>query len=297
LKSEIPVQLPRMPEIHTQADETFGRRTERIMLEIPVRVLCFGGSVPQFSEDTHTIFVNRDGALIGLKHPIGPDETVRIINLENLREADFRVIGSVRFERGDVTEWGMECLDRDRTLWEIDFPPPLSAGGEKAGALLECEGCKKQGLRVLTLTEVGMLNSVGRLEQLCDHCGELTTWVFADVERRPKAVPPSEQVAPASQAAQWDGKRERRLHKRVALKLPALIRNREGQTEIVKTEDVSKGGIAVCMEMRLAVGDVVTAVCPYTEGGQEIWQKAEVRRRIPLYNGNKWLYGLRYVHD
>jgi len=285
-----------MREFDNNSDELFGRRTERIMLEIPVRVLCFGGSVPQFSEDTHTIFVNRDGALIGLKHPIGPDETVRIINLENLREADFRVIGSVRFERGNVTEWGMECLDRDRTLWEIDFPPPIGPGGEKASGLLECEGCKKQALRVLTLTEVSMLDSVGRLEQLCDHCGELTTWIYADVERRPKAVPPSGKVAPAPLLEEWDGKRERRLHKRVALKLPALIRNREGEADIVKTEDVSKGGISVCLQMRLGVGDVVTAVCPYTGGGQEIWQKAEVRRRIPLYSGNKWLYGLRYVH-
>jgi len=265
------------------------------MLEIPVRVVYFGGSEPAFSEDTHTVFVNRDGALIGLKHPVAPGETVRIINLENTREADFRVAGSMRFERGEVTEWGMECLDKNRSLWEIDFPSPISPAGEKAGALLECEACKKQGLRVLTLEEVEVLESVGRLEQLCGACGDLTTWVFAAVKRRPKAVTEPAKVA-APEPEKWDGKSERRAFKRVALKLPVLIRNRGGEAEIVKTEDVSKGGIAVCMQMKLAVGAGVTVVCPYSEGGQQIEQEAEVRRRVPFYLGEKWLYGLQYVH-
>lgn len=285
-----------MPETHNNEEGKSGRLTERIMLEIPVRVVYFGGSGSAFSEDTHTIFVNRDGALIPLKHPVAPGETVRIINLENTREADFRVVGSMRFERGEVTEWGMECIDKNLTLWQIEFPSPISPTGEKAGALLECEACKKQGLRVLTLEEVGVLESVGRLEQLCGACGDLTTWVFADVKRRPKAVSQPETGAPAPQPEKWDGKRERRLYKRVALKLPVLIQNREGDAEIVKTEDVSKGGIAVCLQMKLAVGEGVTVVCPYSEGGQQIGQEAEVRRRVPLYGGEKWFYGLQYVH-
>jgi len=267
------------------------------MLKIPVRVLCFGGSAGEFGEDTHTIFVNWDGALITLKHSVAPEEIVRIINLENLREADFRIVGSARFEHGEVTQWGVECLDKDRTLWDIDFPPPLSPGGEKAGALLECEGCRKQGLRVLTLTEVGVLDSVGSLEQLCEHCGELTSWVYADVERRPKGVPRTEEAAPAPPPEKWDGKKERRLHRRVALKLPVVIQDGNGQKEIGKTEDVSKGGIAVTLAMKLAVGARVTAVCPYTEGGQQIGQKAEVRRHVPLGGGQRWLYGLRYIRQ
>lgn len=145
------------------------------MLEIPIRVLCFGGSTGDFTEDTHTVFVNRDGALIVLKHRVAPDETLRIINLETLREADFRVVGSARLERGEDTGWGVECLDKQRTLWDIDFPPPLCTGSEKAGALVDCQAYKKQAFRVLTLTEVDVLDSVGRLEQLCDACGELSS--------------------------------------------------------------------------------------------------------------------------
>lgn len=284
-----------MPDTQVLEDKSSGRGTERLMVEIPIRVLSFGGSAGNFSEDTHTVFVNRDGGLIALKHRVAPDETVRIINLENLREADFRVIGSARHERGEITEWGVECLDKDRTLWDIDFPAPLGAPSEKAGALLECEGCKKQGLRVLSLTEVAVLDSVGRLEQLCDHCGELTLWVYADVTRRRQCVSPPNEIAPAPPSEECRGSRERRLHQRVALKLPVMIQDNKGRSEIGKTEDVSKGGIAVCLGIILAVGDMVTAVCPYSEGGQQIGQKAEVRRRVELYRGQKWLYGLRYT--
>jgi PilZ domain len=265
------------------------------MLEIPIRVLCFGGSTGDFAEETHTIFVNRDGALIALKHRVAVDETLRIINLENLREADFRVVGSARLEHGDFTEWGVECLDKQRTLWDIDFPPPIDTGSDKAGALVECQACKKQALRVLTLTEVDVLDSVGRLEQLCDACGELTPWAYADATRRPKEVPDSGRALAAQQPVKWDGKKERRLHKRIALKLPVLVRNDKGQREQVKTEDVSKGGFAVILGMMLSVGELVTAVCPYSEGGQNIEQKAEVRRRVMKYGGEKWLYGFRYI--
>jgi hypothetical protein len=283
--------------LQTQPDLTTAkvRRTERLMLQIPIRVICFGGSAGDFREETHTILVNRDGALIALKNRVAPDETLRIINLENLREADFRVVGSVRLDRGDATEWGVECLEKQRTLWDIDFPPPLAPGSENAQGLIECQMCKKQALRVLTLTEVDVLDSVGKLDQLCDGCGQLTSWTYADVDRQPKDTSCRGGVLTQQQPAKWDGKNERRLHRRIALKLPILVRSGQGQRELARTEDVSKGGFAVMLSMMLTVGGAVIAVCPYREDGQNIDQKVEVRRRVKLAAGEKWLYGFRYL--
>jgi hypothetical protein len=100
-----------------------GRRTERIVLEIPIRVVSYGGSAGKFSEDTRTLMVNRDGDLIPLHHHLVPDEFIRITNLTNLREADFRVVGLARQESREDAQWGVKCLETDRCLWEIDFPP------------------------------------------------------------------------------------------------------------------------------------------------------------------------------
>jgi len=274
------------------------RRTERVKLSIPIRVMCFGGSAGDFVEDTHTLMVNRDGALIALKHRVAPDETIRVINLENFREADFRVVGETRLESPDFSGWGVECLERERTLWDIEFPPPLDPAGSTAGALLECLGCGKQGLLVLSLVEVDLLESAGTLQKLCDKCGHLSTWSYADVTRRPKEMPPAPTQPPVSpKVGKWDGKTERRVYKRMAVKLRALVRNSKGDQEIAKTENLSKGGLSLCLKMELSLGEFVTVICPYSGGVQEFERKAEVRYRAPHIAGQNWFYGLRYYRE
>jgi len=270
------------------------RRTERVKLSIPIRVMCFAGSAGDFVEDTHTLMVNRDGALIALKHRVIPEDTLRIINLENLREADFRVVGEMRLEIPDYAGWGVECLERERTLWDIDFPPPLDPAGSNAGALLECLGCHKQGLLVLNLIEVDLLGSAGVLQRLCHHCGRLSTWTYADVTRRPKELP-TPSLSPVSPGVgKWDGKAERRVFKRMAVKLRTLVRNSKGEQEIAKTENLSKGGLGVILKMTLSLGEFVTVICPYSGSAEEFEQKAEVRYRAPHIAGVNWFYGLRY---
>jgi hypothetical protein len=282
-------------QVQDEASKSTGRRTERVKLCIPIRVMCFGGSAGDFMEDTHTLVVNRDGALIALEHKVAPDETLRIINLENFREADFRVVGQTRLAGAGFSQWGVECLEKERVLWDIDFPPPLGSGGSNAGALLECLECSKQTLLVLSLVEVDMLESAGTLQKLCDKCGHLSTWTFADITRRPKDlfIPVQPPVSP--RVGTWDGKTERRRYRRMAVKMRALVRNSKGEQEIAKTENLSKGGLGVCLKMTLALGEFVTVICPYSGSGQEFEQKAEVRYRAPHIAGQNCFYGLRYV--
>ncbi|HEV2348289.1 MAG TPA: PilZ domain-containing protein [Terriglobia bacterium] len=311
-------------ETHTPKTGAGLRRTERIMLEIPIRVFSFGGSAGDFSEDTRTLMVNRDGALIVLKRRVAPNQIVRIINLENFREDDFRVVGLSRQEGDRFAEWGVECLDKNRTLWEIDFPPPLADQTTEGGALLQCSGCGKESFLVLSLTEVNMLDSSGAIEKLCEKCGELTPWVYgaevrvagrigapgeiqhdapaavtppreAEEEREGIQPPLLESPPPAVLPQKWDRKTERRIFRRLTLKLPVLVRNQVGETELGRTENVSKGGIGVGLGLMLALGAHLTVVCPYSGAGNQIEQKAEVRRRLSLYGGRKWLYGLRYL--
>ena len=88
---------------------------------------------------------------------------------------------------------------------------------------------------------------------------------------------------------------ERRAHKRVAMKLPVQVRNHKGQEEMSKTENISKGGLAVALQILLAVGEIVTVACPFTKGSENLFQKAEVRRRIVVTPDSKWIYGLCYI--
>jgi len=267
------------------------------MLAIPVRVLAFGGSGGDFGEDTFTVQINQAGARIALKHRVAPGDDLRIINLENLAEADFRVVGPTRLDRGQVAEWGVECLEPGRNIWGIAFPAPIAAENSRAGALLVCQGCRREALSVLSLMELEMLEATGSLYRLCDQCGELSSWVYADVIRHPQTPTPAAEAAPALELQPGPDRAgiERRAHKRLPIKLPVLVRNHKGEQEISKTENVSKGGFAVCLGLMLAVGEIVRVVCPYTEGAQNLEQKAEVRRRAVFTPGERWLYGMRYV--
>lgn len=282
-------------EVHVEVNKSYRRRTERVMVSIPIRVMCFARNTGHFTEDTHTVLVNRDGALIALKHRVDPRDTLRIINLQNLREADFCIVGQTRRIGGDVSELGVECMEKDSIIWGIDFPSPMEPGSSQAGALLKCQSCGKEALLILSLVEIDMLESAGTLRKPCDTCSEFSSWVHADVERPAKGLPSTGELTPTPKVEKSDGQVERRLHKRMALKLPILLRNKKGEQEVGRTEDISKGGLAVCLNMMLVVGEFVTVMCPFTQGTEGFEQKAEVRRRRTFGTAEKWLYGLRYI--
>jgi hypothetical protein len=280
------------------------RGTERLLLEVPIRVIAFGTGGGGFTEDTHTVSLNGAGARIALNHRVASGDTLRIINLETFSEADFRVVGPTRLDSGEVAEWGVECTEPGRNIWGIEFAAPIAAENSHAGALLFCQGCGKQVVCVLTLMEVEILDATDVLQRLCDQCGQFSSWTYADVERSPPPPPPAEPVVPAPlsepavpspPAEEPRGQVEKRAHKRVPLKLPVLVRTHTGEQVLAKTENVSKGGLAVCLSLKLAVGEIVRVACPYTEGSQDPEQRAEVRRRVTFFDGTRWLYGLRYV--
>jgi hypothetical protein len=81
----------------------------------------------------------------------------------------------------------------------------------------------------------------------------------------------------------------------MAVKMRTLVRSGKGEQETAKTENLSKGGLALCLKMTLALGEFVTVVCPYSATAQEIEQRAEVRYRAPHIGGQNWFYGLRYA--
>jgi len=270
------------------------RRSERLQIAIPIRVLVFGGRGGSFSEDTHTVEVNVAGARIALAHRVSPDDTLRMINLENFREADFRVVGATRLVGGETCEWGVECLEQGRNIWGIEFGPPPTPEGIQAGGLLYCRGCGERAFTVLSMMEVQVLDATGALQRLCARCGEFSFWACCEADIPGRETQPAESAPSAAPPKKWDGQAERRAHKRLALKLPIRIRNHRGESEVAKTENVSKGGFAVSLTMKLDAGEIVSVICPYTEGGPDLEQRAEIRRCAPSDPG-KWRYGCRYV--
>ena len=174
--------------------------------------------------------INRDGARIALKHSVDPGDTLRIVNLENMREADFRVAGPKRLEENGVSDWGVACLDTDRNLWDIKFSPPLKATANEPGALLKCGECGTESFSVLRDWEIESLDA-GYLQRFCETCSGPTKWQYADghvgIENgRPTESPPEPEAKTAAPPPlTWVSKR---AHKRLAMKLPILVRDQKG---------------------------------------------------------------------
>src|SRR3977135_2000426 len=104
--------------------ETLTEEQKHTRMRIPIRVLGFDEARGRFEEDTHAIVVGPTGSLIALKQHVFPGDVIRIINLTNVQEADFRIAGPSAVGVSEVFEWGVECTERDRNIWGIEFPPP-----------------------------------------------------------------------------------------------------------------------------------------------------------------------------
>jgi len=271
------------------------RSTERLSLSIPIRVIGIARSIGDFSEDTRTTLVNQTGARIIMNHQVAPGDTLRIINLENHTEADFRVVGPTKTDAPWPAEVAVECIEADRNVWGIKFSPPLPQGGNGSGGLLVCRVCQQQVFWALTFTEIDVLDSTGQIPGECNRCGKSTYWTYGDTTRRPRQFNPSEPTEPPPPAEDAIKKEEKRVDKRLGMKVPVLVRTRSGQVEVSRTENLSKKGLAVNLSLELTVGETVTVICPYEESGPRIEQKAEVRRR-PIYGfGGRRVYGLRII--
>jgi hypothetical protein len=269
------------------------RRSERIRLQLPIRVVGFDEARGRFIEDSHTIVVSKSGSLIALTHKVFPADIIRIINLENMEEADFRVVGPSIVTEKEVYEWGVESAELDRNIWGINFPEPLPEG--TAAALLTCRACRMEVLWPATLLEIEVLQRTGMIAMPCETCRKPTYWTYAETERRPKQFSMADAVAPPPRVVPIRERAERRAIKRVLLKLPLLIRRKSGATETSRTEDMSKRGFAASLAMELDEGETVQVMLPYQLHGSNIPQQATVVWKDPYPSSGRRWHGFQFV--
>ena len=264
------------------------RRSERILLSIPVQI---DGATPKgdyFSETTRTVVINRHGARILLKHTVVPGAKIKISNLSARREGEFRVIGPTGPATEDGGEWGVECKDESFNIWGIEFPPPIQ-GDTRGSALLECRTCHRNVVTDISLVELDVLTSSGLLTLECEECGKPTSWSYSE---QPRTIAPGTGESP-SPSPEATGAHQR-LYKRAALRLPIQVRDYYGGKELTKSENVSKGGLCFTSERKYEVGSGVLVTCPYDPRGNNIEVRARVVRRQPITGSARFIYGVAY---
>ena len=269
------------------------RRSDRILLTIPIIVEGVGPDGKVFSETTRTLVINRQGARIQLSRQVSAGTLLRIKLVSASRQAEFRVIGPTRPLTHQGGEWGVECVDQAVNLWGIGFPP-LTEKEAQASALLECRDCHSVNLTRLTLMENEVLTESGLLTKECKRCGRPTSWGYT--EQSVGAPLPGQEAEPSinevvdSQPAVAN----RRAHRRIALKLPVRLRSFYGTEELAQTENVSKGGLCFISDKTYRIGEVLLVTCPYDKAAANIEVRSIVVRRREMQGTNRSVYGVRY---
>jgi hypothetical protein len=268
------------------------RRSDRLMLTIPLVVEGTDAKGNEFKDDARTVTLNRHGARITLSRPLRVGQTISLTNLVGRRRSQFRVVGPVTPVTDRGGEWGVEYLDMKENIWGIRFPPVADSEGSNSKALLECRQCHSLALMRMSLVEVEVLETSGILIKACDHCERETSWGHAE-KQVAMSGPPEEPAMPTEAHAATPGT-EQRKHRRIALQMPVLIRDYYGGTEITKTENVSKGGFCFVSERKYQIGEGVLVICPYNPSAQNIEIRARIVRYRALEGAERKVYGVRY---
>jgi len=267
------------------------RRSDRLMLTIPLEVRGVDAKGNPFRDEARTITLNRHGARVRITRPLRIGQTIVMMNLVGRRETEFRVVGPVSPITEQGGEWGVECVDLKENIWGIQFPPAPETEGADSKALLECRNCHAVALMRLSLVEVEVLETSGILSRPCLTCEEVTSWGYA--EKVVAMEPPGEAAAAAKGPPAAKGAEQRR-HRRLSLQLPVSIRDYYGGVEITKSENISKGGFCFVSEKNYHLGDGVLVVCPYNPSSQNIEMRAKIVRLRAVEGTNRKVYGVRY---
>jgi hypothetical protein len=268
---------------------TAPRRSERVLLKIPIRVEgkdCQGNA---FIETTSTLVVSREGGQIIISHLLEPGAVVKITNLNNQISSSFEVVGRTPKSLSGTPEWGVKCLKPEVEIWGVHFPTRAEkpSQADLIHVLLECEVCLSREMAALTMPQYRSLLAQSSLPRPCPKCEVTRDWRFGFIEVEVEEVLPSLPIPAASGPIPRGA--EKRREKRLAVKLPLDVRLADGRTQTSTTENISKSGLCFACSLDAQVGDEVYVRVRSDRPEEERDILAHVMWRRPA-SGVGWAY-------
>jgi hypothetical protein len=98
------------------------RRSERVLLHVPVIVVTETPEGKRVQEETHTLVVNAHGGLLTLKMEVVPGQPVLLVNPKSGEEQKCRVV-RVENPPGGSLAVAFEFDNPAPHFWPIVFPP------------------------------------------------------------------------------------------------------------------------------------------------------------------------------
>jgi hypothetical protein len=98
------------------------RRSQRILLAVPVRVSGNRISGAPFVEHTKTLIVNAHGALLQLEEPVREGQALSERNVITGEETPCKVV-DISLGTDGAAEIGVEFAQPNPRFWQVSFPP------------------------------------------------------------------------------------------------------------------------------------------------------------------------------
>ncbi len=98
------------------------RRSQRVLMKIPVRVSGQTGPGSLFEEETHTLAISAHGALIAVSKQVNKGQRLSLSNVQT-RAALECVVAHIGKREGERIQVGVEFMLPNPIFWHVAFPP------------------------------------------------------------------------------------------------------------------------------------------------------------------------------
>ena len=278
-------------------NESFGtsaRRSERVLLRIPIRVVGNDTHGNAFDETTYTLVVNRSGALIAVAHLLHPGAVIKITNIKSQISCSFVVVMRAAESLSGTPEWGVKSLEPEKEIWGVYFPVRSEepAEGNLTHVLLECRGCSSREMAALTVDQYRRLDAQSRLPRPCPKCGVIGDWEFVVIENGVGGISPGLPVPSASGLTGRD-EADKRRDEHLAVKLPLEIRLPDGSEETSRTEHISESSFCFACNLEMQIGDRLYVSVGFDRPVEQRDIPARIIWRRPAQGKGRAFYGAK----
>ena len=99
------------------------RRSQRVLMKVPVRISDQSGAASRFEEDTYTLAISAHGALIVVTAPVYRGQRFTLSNVQTNAALECIVAHVDRGPGEQTTKVGVEFMLPNQTFWRVAFPP------------------------------------------------------------------------------------------------------------------------------------------------------------------------------
>ena len=276
-------KAPEPPVRHEEASSVSKRRSDRVVVAIPIDLSATDMKGSRFTESCVTEMVSLHGASVALPRRASPDHPVTIRRRSLDVEVPARILGQLGIRPG-LHIYGIAFTVDAPDFWGIRFPPINQSDDLMAKTLLRCSECGKRLIFTLNDIEFRVFAANQRLTFGCETCGHNVAWIPVPAE------------VGSTETHAGPGGLQNRKHTRTKMRAMACIQETGRPDDIVDVLDISRGGVSFRGTRPYEVNSWIQFAVPYTPDAANIFVSGRIAWRKDLLD-NQYEHGVQYVRS